>query len=129
MVNGLHQIWNQYGEIPSKYEHLISIRGIGQYIAGAVVVFSQNIPLTLIDTNTVRVIGRLSGLNLRGEARRRKDIIMEIGKAVDKNNPRDYYYAIIDIAHLICLAKNPLCKNCPLLKVPCDYGNMIHSNL
>lgn len=122
MINALHLINHYYGEIPIDYEKLRAIEGIGQYIAGAVIVFCQNKPMTLVDTNTVRVIGRLFGLIIAGEARKRKVIFDAINKTVDSNNPRDFYYAIIDIAHSICTIKNPNCKICPLFSLPCNTG-------
>lgn len=123
MVAALSQLWSQYGEIPVDREKLILIGGIGPYIASATVCFTQNEPVALIDTNTVRVIGRVFGLDIRGEARRRKSIIDAITNTCDPNQPRDYYYALIDFAHEVCTPRRPDCKSCPLLDLPCQFGN------
>jgi A/G-specific adenine glycosylase len=128
MINALHQLWNEYGEVPKDYELLMKIRGIGQYIAGATVCFSTNKPFILIDTNIVRVIGRNFNLRLSGEARRRKDVYNAISTVVDENLPRDFYYAIIDIAHTICHPKIPECSKCPLSDY-CLYFKSSQTNL
>jgi len=122
MVKALKEIWFTYHEIPLDIEKLLAIHGIGQYIAGATVCFSQNIPLSLVDSNIVRVVGRVFDFDLSGEARRRKTIIQAINSAVDLTEPRNYYYAVIDLAHNICKPTKPKCVDCPLLKVPCSYG-------
>lgn len=122
MVNALKEIWFTYREVPLDIEKLLAIYGIGQYIAGATICFSQNIPLPLIDSNIVRVVGRVFGLDLSGEARRRSSMAHTIKSAVDLIEPRKYYYAMIDLAHNICKVTKPRCVMCPLLIVPCSYG-------
>lgn len=122
MLNALDIMWQEYGEVPVDYKLLLTIPTVGQYIAGATVCFTTNQPLTIIDSNIVRVVGRVFGLDLGGEARRKKPVIQAISVMVDPVRPRDFYYALIDLAHNICRPRNPACKECPLLDVPCQYG-------
>lgn len=122
MVNALDSIFSDFGEVPQDFDQLKSVFGIGPYIAGATMCFAFGEPETLVDTNTVRVIGRVFGLNLEGEARRRKEVILTIGRTVDHEEPRVYYYSLIDLAHEICHPEKPECQLCPLLDVPCEYG-------
>ncbi|MBI9047470.1 MAG: hypothetical protein JEZ06_23495 [Anaerolineaceae bacterium] len=121
MINALTTIWNKFGQVPLEYGDLCSINGIGPYIAGATLCFSQNKPFTLIDTNVVRVVGRFFGLDLKGEARRRKSMICAINTVVDLNEPRNFYFAIIDLAHTICRPHKPSCESCPLQILPCQF--------
>ena len=122
MLDALDLIWKEYGVVPADFAKLIAIQGIGQYIAGATVCFISNTPFTIVDSNIVRVIGRIQGLDLSGEARRKKTVIQAIANACDPLNPRDFYYALIDLAHLVCRPKHPACQECPLLEVPCKTG-------
>lgn len=122
MRNALVYLWENYRSVPTQIDKLISVPGIGPYIAGATVCFSQNQPLALIDTNTVRVTGRVFGLDLKGEARRKKQVIDSITVSCDPEQPRRYYYSMIDLAHTICKIKDPFCAECPLLDVPCQFG-------
>ncbi|MEW5873410.1 MAG: DNA-binding protein [Chloroflexota bacterium] len=124
MLNALDILWEKYSCVPSDYEKLIAIQGIGQYIAGATICFTTNKLFTIIDSNIVRVIGRIHGLDLRGEARRKKPIVQAIADSCDPLRPRNFYYALIDLAHQICRPKKPACQDCPLLKVPCKYNQM-----
>jgi A/G-specific adenine glycosylase len=122
MLRALDELWSEYGTVPADYAKLMSVPGIGPYIAGATVCFSGNVSLALVDTNTVRVAGRVLGLDLSGEARRRKVIIEAIGTLCDPERPRDYYYALIDLAHTVCRPRDPACTICPLVDVPCRFA-------
>ncbi|MBI9046672.1 MAG: hypothetical protein JEZ06_19430 [Anaerolineaceae bacterium] len=121
MIEALSKISQKYGQVPLDFDELCSIHGIGQYIAGATICFSQNQPFTLIDTNVVRVVGRVFGINLKGEARRKNSMVQAISAVVDSDEPRDFYYALIDMAHTICHIRKPTCNNCPLQNIPCHY--------
>jgi A/G-specific adenine glycosylase len=121
MISALKAIWEKYQQVPTEYEELVSIRGIGPYIAGATVCFTQNKPIALVDTNIVRVTGRVFGLSLIGEARRRKELIDTIATVCDIKEPRKFYYAMIDLAHLVCLSRVPDCSRCPLASLPCIF--------
>jgi A/G-specific adenine glycosylase len=121
MIGALHLIWEDYGGIPEDIESLLRVPGIGPYIAGATICFAYNRPVPLVDTNTVRVTGRVLGLDISGEARRRKRVVQAIGTACDPYHPRDYYYAMIDLAHVICHPVIPDCNRCPLRDIPCQY--------
>lgn len=121
MISAFAQLWQMYGEIPLDYEKLKSIKGIGQYIAGATLCFTLNKPYVLVDTNIVRVIGRVFGLDLSGEARRRKVVFNTIENVIDQQSPRLFYYSIIDLAHSICFNNEPTCFQCPLINLPCQY--------
>lgn len=121
MIDALRYLYAEYQSVPVDYEKLLVVKGIGQYIAGATICFSVNQPVTLIDTNVVRVVGRVLGLNLKGEARRRKEVKEAITAVCDPDNPRDFYYSIIDFAHQICHPQFPECQICPLANIPCQF--------
>jgi A/G-specific adenine glycosylase len=124
MIEALAMLSRQSDSVPTDYDALIATAGIGPYIAGATVAFSENRSIALVDSNTVRVVGRVFGLDLRGEARRRREVTECLRAVVHPSRPREYHYALIDLAHEICRPKSPLCGVCPLLSLPCEYGRM-----
>jgi A/G-specific adenine glycosylase len=128
MMNALDYLWKEYGRVPIEYDQLVSVPTIGQYIAGAVICFTINRPLTLIDSNIVRVVGRVFDLDISGEARRKKSVIQAITAVVDPIQPRNFYYAIIDLAHSLCRPKNPVCMDCPLSGTTCMFGKRLISH-
>jgi len=110
------------GQIPREKAELLSLPGVSEYIAGAVRCFAWNLPEPLIDTNTVRVVGRLFGLEVRDSSRRNRRFRKLITALVDPDEPRAYNYALLDLADQVCMKKRPPgCARCPVQKC-CVYG-------
>lgn len=131
-------IWSMAAEIadrfdervPSEKDDLLSLPGVSDYIASAVRCFAWNLPEPLIDTNTVRVVGRLFGLEIKDSSRRNRRFRELITALVDPENPRTYNYALLDLAHLICHKRRaPECGRCPV-QAHCVYGagQLLHNN-
>jgi A/G-specific adenine glycosylase len=57
-------------DLPLDTEELRQLPGIGEYVGAAIACFAGGLPEPLIDTNVVRVLGRIFGLRTDGEARR-----------------------------------------------------------
>lgn len=107
-------------QIPQEKADLLSLPGVSEYIAGAVRCFAWNFPEALIDTNTVRITGRVFSLETKDSSRRNSTFRNMIVALVDPAHPRDFNYALLDLAHLICLKKQaPLCKECPVQPFCC----------
>jgi A/G-specific adenine glycosylase len=114
IVSMVHEVIERYGgEVPGTKDELMALPGVGDYVASAVACFSGDEPLPIIDTNVVRVIGRVFGLRLDGEARRRREIRDAAAMCLDRHQPRLYNYALLDFAALVCTASAPRCSECP----------------
>ncbi len=112
------------GQVPSKKDDLLSLPGVSEYIAGAVRCFAWNIPEPILDTNTVRVVGRLFGLEIKDSSRRNRQYRDLIEALVDPDEPRAYNYALLDLADKVCMKRqSPDCPQCPLLTW-CQFGNI-----
>jgi A/G-specific adenine glycosylase len=106
---------NFKGRLPNTIEELISLPGIGEYTANAIMAIGFNKPFIPLDGNIERVIKRLLNLKLISEVSkenlvRKKKIL---GTSVRAS---DYAQALMELGALICRPKNPLCKQCPLIK-------------
>lgn len=111
------------GEIPRNKEDLISLPGVSEYIAGAVRCFAWNLPEPIPDTNTVRITGRLFGLQIKDSSRRNAVFKDLLTKLVDPDEPRAFNYAQLDLADKVCTRRQlPDCHQCPLLQW-CSFGN------
>lgn len=109
------------GRIPLERAQLMALPGVGDYITSALLTFSDTSTEPIMDTNTVRVIGRVFGLKINDAARRKRQFREIMARILTGEKPREISFAIIDLAALICLPRNPLCHRCPLLSM-CDYG-------
>ena len=102
------------GKIPERKQKLISLPGVGDYVASAVSCFAFGNPEIVVDTNTSRVISRLLGIEPKGEMRRRKDVREAYQSILDRNRPREFNYALLDLAAAICKQRNKRCEICPV---------------
>lgn len=82
------------GELPQSLEELQSLPGIGPNTAGSIAAFAFNKPVTFIETNirTVFLHEFFSDKTLVCD----KEILKLVEQTVDKHNPRDWYYALMD---------------------------------
>lgn len=123
MIQFFQQSYRCFGEnLPLERERLQSLPGVGDYVSAAIVCFAGDQTGPLIDTNVVRVLGRIFGLRYDGEARRRADMRQLATRTVDSSCPADYHYALLDFGAKICVARNPRCHLCPFrLNARCQY--------
>jgi len=113
------------GQVPREKAELLSLPGVSEYIAGAVRCFAWNLAEPLIDTNTVRITGRLFGLEIKDSSRRNRRFRELITALVDPDEPRTCNYALLDLADQVCTKKRPPeCGQCPLVAW-CVYGTSI----
>lgn len=104
------------GNVPHSYNELLSLPGVGDYVASAVLCFSQQEARPLIDTNTVRIIGRYFGLRIHQGTRRLKTFRKLSSSLVpqDKTMASAYHYSLLDLAATVCRPVRPFCQRCPL---------------
>ncbi len=122
IVEFIQAAHNLHGcHLPTDRAQLLALPGIGDYVAAAVGCFAAGDTAPLIDTNVVRVLGRVFGLDISGEARRRRSFRDFAAHIVPRDNPAEYHYALLDFAALVCTARGPKCGTCPLA-TRCEYA-------
>ena len=108
-------------QIPTERENLESLPGVSHYISTAVRCFAYGYPDALLDTNTVRICGRILDIPVTDGSRRSKKFRNLLENLVDPDRPGDFNFALLDHGALICRSRTPLCKECPVRK-HCYYG-------
>ena len=116
-------IKNYDGSYPDNYDDLRKIPGIGEYIAGAILVISFSKPAPVVDSNIARFINRVWNLNLEGEIRRKKEIIQISNSLFDCGNPGKFLFALIDFTSMICKPRKPECEKCFVKHKICKYSS------
>lgn len=109
------------GEIPSKREQLESLPGVSHYIASAVRCFAFGYPEVLLDTNTVRILGRVFDVKVTDGSRRSARFSELYKFIIDNRHAQEFNYAMIDLGALVCVPRDPLCELCPIVEM-CVYG-------
>ena len=101
------------GILPSNFEDLKSLPGVGDYTSTAIMAIAFNQKFIPLDGNVERILKRV--LYLRNE----KDISkenMQISKNFFGSSERasDYAQAIMELGALVCRPTSPLCDKCPI---------------
>ncbi len=91
------------GKFPDAFDGLLELPGIGPYTAGAVMAFAFNKPFPVIETNIRTVYIHFFFGDQFGQIHD-KELIPFIVKTLDHNNPREWYYALMDYG--VYLKKN-----------------------
>lgn len=104
------------GEVPSSYEGLLSLPGVGPYTAGATAAFAHGRRAVVLDVNVRRVLARvhdgtdaLPGAPSRAEVARAEALLpVEAARSVRWNA------AVMELGAVVCTARSPRCEVCPL---------------
>lgn len=125
MIEALAQ--DQDAAIPEDRELLLSLPGVSDYVASAVRRFAFGHNDTLMDVNTVRIAGRTSGMLIKDSSRRNlkfRAVVAGFDEGIQ--DPRAVGFALLDLAHLTCLKKDPKCGDCPI-QPWCQFGGFVPS--
>src|SRR5688572_30795072 len=98
------------GVVPSDYEALRSLPGIGQYTAGAILSIAFNKPYPVVDGNVRRVLSRIYGW----EQDSPKRLWEAADRLVQSAEPRRINQAIMELGATVCSFKAPRCLVCPV---------------
>ncbi len=106
------------GRIPSDYERLIKVPGIGDYTAGAILSLAYNKKFPIADGNILRVLARVFAVRkpIDQEATR-KEILKREETLLPDDEPGLFNEALMELGALVCLPKKPLCLLCPLQRL------------
>jgi DNA (cytosine-5)-methyltransferase 1 len=99
------------GEVPTTTAELLTLPGVGDYVANAVVCFATGRRAVLLDTNTERIVSRIRGTATVKRAQMRMDLYNLAGRPGPDS---DFNYALLDLGGLLCRAGKPLCESCPV---------------
>ena len=97
----------QYGGLlPTEQSELVKLPGIGINTAGSIAAFAFNLPVVFIETNIRRVF--IHEFFIDVEVVSDTDLMPLIGESLDHENPREWYYALMDYgSYLSKIVPNP----------------------
>ncbi|MDE6926223.1 MAG: NUDIX domain-containing protein, partial [Acetatifactor sp.] len=104
------------GEMPSEYEELLKLKGIGSYTAGAVASIAYGKAVPAVDGNVLRVIARLRRDDrLISDAKVKALVEKDLKEIIPADRPGDFNQAMMEIGACVCIPNGaPLCVSCPL---------------
>lgn len=104
------------GHVPRRRSDLLSLPGVGPYIADAVLCYAFRERTVPVDTNIVRLGSRIFGYRSRLSRPRMDPSFGELFASTLPGwiDPREANWALLDLAHLMCTVKKPRCWECPV---------------
>lgn len=112
------------GRLPVHRSAIDLLPGVGQYIANAIEMFTKREPLPLLDSNMARVLERYFGHRTLVDIRY-DPLLQEVARlAVATTDMIPLNWAILDLAAMVCVRRNPHCHQCPVTK-GCAYFNAL----
>ena len=111
------QIMEEHGGcFPETYEEIRSLKGIGNYTAGAISSFVYHIPKPAVDGNVLRVATRITAdASDIAKAGTKAKIESEIEEIIPRQNPGDFNQSLIELGAIVCLPNGvPKCDECPV---------------
>lgn len=114
---------NDFGnQMPDTYEELVSLPGVGEYTANAILAFAFHKKSVVLDTNIRRVIGRV----WHGEEKPKptiSNVERTFATSLVPNTNKSaslWSAAVMEFGAVVCTARNPGCNSC-IVKTSCAW--------
>ena len=97
------------------FSALKGMPGVGDYTAGAIASFAFNLPYPALDGNVYRVLSRLYDCEIAFDTTQGKKHFRQLAEdLLDREHPRLFNSAIMELGALHCVPTAPDCTTCPL---------------
>ena len=103
------------GELPTDYDALVALPGIGRSTAGAILSLAHDQYHAILDGNAKRVLARLFAVEgWTGSTANLKILWQHAERCTPKERTANYTQAIMDLGATLCTRSKPKCEACPL---------------
>ena len=108
------------GVVPSDYDILISLPGIGRSTAGAILALAYEKKYPILDGNVKRVLARVFRVDGPTNVSSTMRKLLALAEELMPNKHIDAYtQGLMDLGATVCVRRNPSCVSCPFArKVP-----------
>jgi A/G-specific adenine glycosylase len=100
------------GEFPADPEAVAALPGVGRTTAGGILSHAFDYPAAILDGNVKRVLARLGALPVP-PARGMAHLWDWSEQLLDRQHPRDFNQALMDLGATVCTPRQPNCLLCP----------------
>ncbi|WP_341226852.1 A/G-specific adenine glycosylase [uncultured Arcticibacterium sp.] len=118
---------NLKGVFPKTYLELLKLKGIGAYTAAAISSISYGEQRAVVDGNVYRVLSRVYEIATPiNSSKGIKEFATLAQKLITSDNPADYNQGVMEIGARVCLPRNPICTECPIIDHCGAFKNKSH---
>ena len=116
LYHAANEIVNHFnGRIPSEYDEIIRLKGVGPYTASAVLSIAFRKKFAVVDGNVLRVLSRYFGISDDIRNQSTKNRIQQLAdELIPADNPGDFNQALMELGATVCKPTQPECNSCPL---------------
>lgn len=117
-------VFNYASIVPQTISELLSLDGVGNYIANAVLCFGYSQRRAIVDSNVVRIYDRV--FSVKSSKRRARDDTAVWAFAemmLPLHEFQNFNYALLDFASIVCTHSNPKHEICPFTSF-CHYNRI-----
>lgn len=119
---------NFNGEVPSNLKTLMNLKGVGRYVASAVLCFGFNKPVAILDQNVIRILERVFGIISNKPRPHTDKLLWEAAEIlVPSERYQEYNLALLDLSAPNCRPR-PQCEDCPLQSI-CTYFSHLQNSV
>ncbi len=105
------------GKVPSTYQELNALPGIGRSTAGAILTIAHKKRYPILDGNVRRVLCRFFGITKDPREKWVKDWLWHTSETLlPHRDAATYLQAIMDFGATVCTPKQPSCTPCPVAR-------------
>ena len=104
---------NYGGEVPSDFDELIKLPGVGRKTANVVTSVAFKTPAIAVDTHVFRLANRMK----LAEGKTPLEVEHGLQKIIPREKWSEAHHWLIWHGREICKARNPKCNDCPLSKI------------
>ncbi len=103
------------GNLPSDFESVRKLPGVGQYTAGAIMSFAFNADFPAADANAARILARIFDISIPSDCKEFRNAVWYYATDIlPKGRSRDFNQALMDFGSMVCSPRGPLCGGCPI---------------
>lgn len=111
------------GGVPRSVESMLRLAGVGRYSASATAASAFGKEQATVDGTSARVYRRVFGLTAPRDAHVDDRLWNLVAEVTPKRGAiKEWNWAVLDLASMICLPKVPRCPECPVLE-QCSFGS------
>lgn len=117
-ARSLHNIARQIarrGAFPDAHAGWLALKGVGPYMAGAMMSIALGQPYAAVDGNVMRVVSRLYALREDTTSpSARRAVTARVEALMPGAHAGDFTQALMELGALVCRPASPACPACPL---------------
>jgi A/G-specific adenine glycosylase len=103
------------GQVPSAYDELLALPGVGRYTAAAVASFAFGQAHAVVDTNVRRVLARaVTGAAQPAPSQTAAELRVAESLVPHDGTAARWAVAVMELGALVCVARTPRCEACPI---------------